>query len=81
MTQIGKLDFPRSLSDLSSFVCPQNLQLLLQLTDAFWTNCKKCEDPTLLKEKSTKSISLGLLYHFLDPHKNRRRDCPDHFGN
>lgn len=77
MTQIGTLDFPRSLDDMSSFTCPKNLRTLLQVTKAFWQHCHKAKTPSL----QTKSIDLGFVLHFLDSHKDRRRECPDNFGN
>ncbi|KAI7856631.1 hypothetical protein BDC45DRAFT_533595 [Circinella umbellata] len=35
MTELGKVPFPKSLKDISAFCCPQNLQFLIQVTNAF----------------------------------------------
>ena len=80
MTELGKIQFPKSLNDISAFCCTKNLQFLAQLTNAFWSQCKPSLSPSTIKERSTKSVNISLLYEFVDPHKNRKRACHDFFG-
>ena len=81
MAELGKIQCPRSLHGISAFCCPQNLQLLAQITNAFWTHCKPGQYPATVKEKPTTSVGIGLANEFVDPHKNRKRAWPDCFGN
>lgn len=81
MTELGKIQFPRSLHGISAFCCPQNLQLLAQIANVFWTHCKPSQYPVTVKEKSTASVGIGLVNEFVDPHKNHKRACPDFSGN
>ncbi|KAI8330666.1 hypothetical protein EDC96DRAFT_528088 [Choanephora cucurbitarum] len=79
MTELGKVSFPKSLKDISAFCCPQNLQFLIQVTNAFWSHCKPSLSPLIIKERSSRSVNIS-LYEFVDPHKSRKRTCHDFFG-
>ncbi|KAI7874007.1 uncharacterized protein EV154DRAFT_527502 [Mucor mucedo] len=78
--ELGKVSFSKSLKDISAFCCPQNLQFLIQVTNAFWSHCKPSLSPSVIKESSSRSVNINLLYEFVDPHKSRKRTCHDFFG-
>lgn len=80
ITELGKIQFPKSPNDLSSFCCAKNLQLLAQITSSFWKTCKVSEDPQSVSQRSSASNGIGLIQAFIDPRKNRDRDCSDFFG-
>ncbi|KAI7887055.1 uncharacterized protein EV154DRAFT_573864 [Mucor mucedo] len=54
-TELGKVSFSKSLKDISAFCCPQNLQFLIQVTNAFWSHCKPSLSPSVIKESSSRS--------------------------
>jgi hypothetical protein len=48
MIEIGHMAFPRSISDIPSFVNLATLTTMLLVTEAFWHLCRPVESPATI---------------------------------
>lgn len=80
ITELAKVQFPKSLDDMSSFCCLKNLQVLAQITNTFWNTCKRRNNTGEVVDRIAASNGIGFLQSFVDPHRNKDRECADFFG-
>lgn len=75
--EIARINFPRSLSEISTFLSLKNIKTLAFVCEIFWNCCSPDSAPEVVKSRY--HPTLETLYELVDGRKNRHCECSLHF--
>ncbi|KAG2211957.1 hypothetical protein INT47_004644 [Mucor saturninus] len=75
--EIARMNFPRSLTEISTFLSLKNIKTLVFISEIFWSCCSPDSKPEVVKSRY--HPTLETLYELVDGSKNRHRECSLHF--
>ncbi len=75
--EIESMDFPRSLTETTTFLSIKNIKTLAFICETFWRCC--CSDSVPEVVKSRYYPTLETLYELIDGSNNCHRECSLHF--
>ncbi|KAG2228730.1 hypothetical protein INT48_001164 [Thamnidium elegans] len=75
--EIARMNFPRSLFEISTFLSLKNIKTLAFVCEIFWSSSSPDSAPEVVKSRY--HPTLETLYELVDGSKNRHRECSLHF--